>query len=324
MTIFRYFREDYPDHSKTNAYLLSLLSYYIYDHSDQSVVRNNHVVNFRFRCENLSNVSPAEKFTVRFYGGGPIIGTYPYDTEAALLNNERVAIIVFRGTEGLPIPLVNSHLWSSIRDWLNNAQAFLMRPTRSWDGRVHRGFYQALNQVYERIRADLNGIVANNPNIHIFLTGHSLGGALATLCAYRLQKFDNDINISGVYTFGAPRVGNHRWAAHAYNGLQSRHNALGDCTHCWVNDMDFGARVPSGGQGLEVWSHVGRLNYIYGNGSVERNRRPRNELPIGAPSISDHDMTIYCRTMFRELSSDDPPNRTWLIPKDVERVVGVG
>lgn len=323
MTIFRYFRESDGLHSGTNAYLLALLSYYIYDHSDQSVVRNNHSENFRILCENLSNASAAERFRVRMYGGGPIVGTYPYDTEAALLNNDRVAIIVFRGTEGMPIPLVNSNLWSSIRDWLNNSQAFLFRPSTAWDGMVHRGFYQALNHVYEQIRADLNQIVADYPNIHIFLTGHSLGGSLATLCAYRLQRFDNDINISGVYTFGAPRVGNHRWAVNAYNGLPARHNALQDCTHRWVYNMDFGARVPFGGQGMNAWYHVGRLNYIDGNGNVARDRQPGDLLPPGAPSLGNHDMTRYCRYMFRELRTSEGANRDWLIPSDVEKLLGV-
>ncbi len=46
-------------------------------------------------------------------------------------------------------------------------------------------------------------------------TGHSLGGALATLAAHQMRTaalkhgFDRDL---ACYTFGAPRVGNHAFA----------------------------------------------------------------------------------------------------------------
>jgi len=45
--------------------------------------------------------------------------------------------------------------------------------------------------------------------VQIILTGHSLGGALATLAAYDLQLFSDICNASNltVITFGCPRVG---------------------------------------------------------------------------------------------------------------------
>jgi predicted lipase len=44
-------------------------------------------------------------------------------------------------------------------------------------------------------------------------SGHSLGGALATLAAYDLQlEFGFGSNLH-CYTFGAPRTGNHAFAA---------------------------------------------------------------------------------------------------------------
>ncbi len=41
--------------------------------------------------------------------------------------------------------------------------------------------------------------------------GHSLGGALAILAAYDIQQAFGFRNLH-VYTYGAPRVGNHRFA----------------------------------------------------------------------------------------------------------------
>ena len=53
----------------------------------------------------------------------------------------------------------------------------------------------------------------------ILLTGHSLGGALATLAAYDIRRELNVPPCSVVcYTFGAPRVGNYAFA-HDYNQM---------------------------------------------------------------------------------------------------------
>ena len=53
----------------------------------------------------------------------------------------------------------------------------------------------------------------------ILLTGHSLGGALATLAAYDIRRELNVPRCSIVcYTFGAPRVGNYTFA-HDYNQM---------------------------------------------------------------------------------------------------------
>ena len=54
------------------------------------------------------------------------------------------------------------------------------------------------------------------PNlVKFYVTGHSLGGALATLAAYDMRaiakQYGNEANVS-CYTFGAPRTGNHAFA----------------------------------------------------------------------------------------------------------------
>lgn len=53
------------------------------------------------------------------------------------------------------------------------------------------------------------------PKWHIYVTGHSLGGALATLLAIELsssQMAKNGIIFVTMYNFGSPRVGNRRFA----------------------------------------------------------------------------------------------------------------
>ena len=58
------------------------------------------------------------------------------------------------------------------------------------------------------MRSHIHDIVKPSNIKHWVVTGHSLGGALANLCAVDLQyNFSPDVSVE-VYTFGAPRVGN--------------------------------------------------------------------------------------------------------------------
>lgn len=85
--------------------------------------------------------------------------------------------------------------------------------------------------LYWQIRAELLKHI-RNPDAHIFITGHSLGGALAALFTGLLAAESDEITqrISGLHTFGQPRVGDwtfawflhNRWA----NGLRLRRATL--------------------------------------------------------------------------------------------------
>src|SRR5262249_34460233 len=68
-------------------------------------------------------------------------------------------------------------------------------------GRAHLGFTALLDEVWERVNAEARALL---PGRQLYLTGHSLGGALATLAAYRFQKAG--VPVAGVFTFGSPRV----------------------------------------------------------------------------------------------------------------------
>ena len=71
---------------------------------------------------------------------------------------------------------------------------------------VHGGFLRA----WLALRSQLLPLVlsAGPP---LYVTGHSLGGALAVLCACDLASL-HSITVRGVYTYGAPRVGNAEFA----------------------------------------------------------------------------------------------------------------
>lgn len=106
-------------------------------------------------------------------------------------------IISFKGTDP-----------TSITNWIQDL-TFVSKPVPDWcDGcTFHTGFYDTYLSVRKDVIALLYKYLAKYPKAKLFVTGHSLGGAQATLCAYDIQKF-RLANVTGVVTFGAPRVGN--------------------------------------------------------------------------------------------------------------------
>jgi hypothetical protein len=96
---------------------------------------------------------------------------------------------------------------------------------------VHRGFQAALNTVWSDVSRKIAIHRAEHPNAEFWLTGHSLGAALAILAASRLLD-----PTCAVYTFGAPRVGN-----------QAFQDKLAGIVHYrFVDGHDIVTRVPPG------------------------------------------------------------------------------
>lgn len=87
---------------------------------------------------------------------------------------------------------------------------------------VHSGFYRQFNVIKHDIFRDVIRQLELDPRITaIYVTGHSLGGALATLCAFELacllkNKYTSAPSIH-CHTFGSPRVGNAQFAEHFAN-----------------------------------------------------------------------------------------------------------
>jgi triacylglycerol lipase len=78
--------------------------------------------------------------------------------------------------------------------------------------KMHRGFVTA----YLSVRDEIHDHIRNSGAKLYRVTGHSLGGALATLCAVDLQyNFGSRMAVEA-YTFGSPRVGNDAFAE-SYN-----------------------------------------------------------------------------------------------------------
>lgn len=119
------------------------------------------------------------------------------ETEALVADTDKFVVVAFRGT-------------TSRRDVRTDLQSRFNVKRIQIEGRkvtvsVHSGFYAAFAKVEDQLRAYL---AATKPEKPIYLTGHSLGGALALVASAALGS-DPALGdrVAAVYTFGAPRVG---------------------------------------------------------------------------------------------------------------------
>ena len=139
------------------------------------------------------------------------------DTEAFICGNDAMLILAFRGTQ-------------TLEDWQTD---FKVQLVESSVGRVHKGFTESLDNIWEEIKQSISQF--RDKNQKIWITGHSPGGALAALAVDRLTEDDEDI--SGLYTFGQPRVGDKDFAGNFNWKIKSR-------AFRFVNDEDIVTRVP--------------------------------------------------------------------------------
>lgn len=170
-------------------------------------------------------------------------------TQLYVAHDDRVVIAAFRGTQalrpGLPFR-------ETVRETLRDLHADLQVRLEPWDGErcVHAGFRHALEAVWAPLRKRLRTLA---PRRRVWLTGHSLGGAVATLAADRLGP-----RARGLFTFGAPRVGDAAFRdgfrlARAWRVVH--HNDL-------VARVPVFARSPRSGLLPDRFAHAGRLVYL--------------------------------------------------------------
>ncbi|MBK1988126.1 lipase family protein [Sphaerospermopsis aphanizomenoides BCCUSP55] len=105
---------------------------------------------------------------------------------------------------------------------------------------MHRGFANA----YCSVRDQIHEYIKNNNISNVTVTGHSLGGALATLCAVDIQyNFAQQLTSIEAYTFGAPKVGN--------NGFCKSYNERVPKSYRFVHGMDIVPALPRWWQGYD-------------------------------------------------------------------------
>ena len=81
---------------------------------------------------------------------------------------------------------------------------------------VHQGFYAAYSSVAPQVNSAVSALLNQFPTASILVTGHSLGGALATFAAVEMKTKMNVSRKMTFYTFGSPRTGNQAWTDYIF------------------------------------------------------------------------------------------------------------
>jgi triacylglycerol lipase len=138
------------------------------------------------------------------------------NTQAYEAHNDDHIVVAFRGTES-PTTI------DGLKDWLvTNAANFLILPegrmgtdfaAAGVGARFHQGFINAIVDIWQPVFDKVQAERTKNDR-PLWLTGHSLGGALALLAAWLFQR--KFVPVHQIYTFGGPMIGNDQ-AAKAIN-----------------------------------------------------------------------------------------------------------
>lgn len=158
-------------------------------------------------------------------------------SEAYVFGTEHDCMVVARGTEPTQ--------WDDLRA---DASAWTIA---SDVGRVHSGFHRNVDILWPDIERALN-----ENQRPVWFSGHSLGGAMAGVCAMRCKLSPISSNPQAIFTYGAPRVGNRPYASF----LRIKHFR-------WVNNNDIVPRIPPRWMG---YHHMGREIYLNRRGKISR------------------------------------------------------
>lgn len=220
------------------------------------------------------DILKAAQYSMDIYKGlaGPDV--YPFDKsniQGSVVFDQDSIWIVFRGTD-------------EVKDWLVNLDmAKLPGPGRGEE--VHRGFEESFQLVSSEIVDILTSANLTTKRKQIFITGHSLGGAIATVCARHLFHTPRPKLI----TFGSPRVGNSDFIC----AIPGKHVRV-------VNSADPVTQVPAGLRfdhgGREIWfNQEGQVevpSFFERLGEVFKSAA-HNWIRGDSLSLANHDMVRY-------------------------------
>ncbi|KAH7434332.1 hypothetical protein KP509_06G012200 [Ceratopteris richardii] len=205
---------------------------------------------------------------------------------------------VFRGTETL-------RLRSILHDMATDA---LKIQDIVYDGsreqiKVHKGFLLALHDVTKTSRKDENiRLVADGLGVHadnvrrVICIGHSLGGALATLCAHWCRHVGYPRAEIWCVTIGSPRVGNHNFAADFKYRVVTKKRS-----YRVVNKGDIISHVPRISVACPYKHVCGRIHLL-----PDSNRKGKIAMVTGRsgfliPRITHHFPLSYAKTITKAL-----------------------
>lgn len=161
-------------------------------------------------------------------------------SQAYAFYNDSDIVIAFRGTE--------PNEWNDVKADLDATKALAETV-----GRVHRGFKKEVDDLWPQLE---KMFLSNKQNLarNLWFTGHSLGGAMASICAGRCLLSNIDTVPEQVHTFGSPRVGTKRYINYAKVDY-----------YRWVNNNDIVTHTPPAWLG---YRHSGKEMYLDANGKL--------------------------------------------------------
>ena len=199
------------------------------------------------------------KLCLRSYDGS-IVGTNVIGHVEEIVVRSNVAyllkptadrlILVFRGSD-------------DNKDWINNVRFGRVRVNE-----IHRGWRKLSGQIWPDIKQRLR---AEHPDTHLTVTGHSLGGALASMINFYAAQ--NNIDFDSVVLFGSPSPFSRDFSEYSRN-------------HPWAKRV---------------------VSYVYGNDAVSKildNSYVGKQIHLGPKRclrfrnmFKDHDLSNYIKEL---------------------------
>ncbi|MEA5449745.1 lipase family protein [Leptolyngbya sp. CCNP1308] len=226
------------------------------------------------------------------------------DTQAFLFRRDNNLILVFKGTQQLTDWKTNLKI--RLKEFTVLADQEAVPPT----GRVHRGFLDAWQSVEKQVVYYLRKW--RTPETKLWVTGHSLGGALAAVATISLET--QGFEVSGLYTFGQPRVADWKLV----NYMNAR---MGDRIVRYVNNNDIVPIIPPQiipWVPTRVYGHMGQFRYFNDSGSLRRQSFMFQRFPdrlfgmiraivtSGTPdAVDDHKMEFYVANLQKALNREE-------------------
>ncbi len=176
------------------------------------------------------------------------------DTQCLIIGDAENVVVVFRGSD-------------DINDWFANFQA-VRDPGPLTNTKAHEGFQDALFPSVIQVTNAIDGMLDNNQRI--WVTGHSLGGALTSL--YSAMMFEAGYTVYGIYTFASPRPGDDPLA----KALDTKMNKVSKGPHHRVmNNNDIVPHLPP----EPFFSHSGNRMILKKN-SQDTKLKPWRQLKV--------------------------------------------
>lgn len=124
-----------------------------------------------------------------------------------LSHQEKAIAVAYRGTASV------AQLLKQI-----TSMHFLPKVNSGVGGQVQEYFKKAHNKLYPCVSTTIHELLTKYPEYKVYITGHSLGGAVASITTAKLL-FEHKIQKDkmALYTYGMPRVGDRDYATEHYS-----------------------------------------------------------------------------------------------------------